>query len=200
MPVVVRRQGGDMPVVKRQSDVRGFLASSLAGGLGSPPASLFSDAHTGIKLRPLLVPPSPTTGASSHPVHLHPDWILQAPFRKLLSTEGFFWEFPGGLVLKDPALSLLWLRSLPQCGFNPWLRKFRMPWQGQKKKKVPFGCGSGPLTWQEAGSPEVCPFPLCCLQPPSWAGGRWISIHSLPLSLSHTHTGIESCFCSSLAV
>ena len=35
-------------------------------------------------------------------------------------------EFPGGLVVKDPALLVLWLRSNPR----PW--KFRM--QGPKKK------------------------------------------------------------------
>ena len=29
--------------------------------------------------------------------------------------------------VKDPALSLLWLRSLRWCGFSPWLRKFHMP-------------------------------------------------------------------------
>lgn len=31
-------------------------------------------------------------------------------------------EFPGGLVIKDPALSLLWL------GFSLWPRNFWMPW------------------------------------------------------------------------
>ena len=189
MPVVVRRQGGDMPVVKRQSDVRGFLASCLAGGLGSPPASLFSDAHTGTKLRPLFVPPSPTTGASSHPVHLHPDWILQAPSRKLLSTEGFFWEFPGGLVLKDPALSLLWLRSLPQCGFNPWLRNFRMPWQGQKKKRFLLAVGQGLSPGRNLGALRSVPFPSAASSLlPGQVGDGSLSTLFLSLSLSHTHT------------
>ena len=32
------------------------------------------------------------------------------------------WEFPGGLVVKDPALSLL------ECKFNPCLRNFHMLW------------------------------------------------------------------------
>ena len=31
------------------------------------------------------------------------------------------WEFPGGLVFKDRALLLLWLR------FDPWPRNFHMP-------------------------------------------------------------------------
>ena len=41
-------------------------------------------------------------------------------------------EFPGGLAVKDPALSLLW------CGFDPWPRNFYMPrvWPKKKKKKV----------------------------------------------------------------
>ena len=37
--------------------------------------------------------------------------------------------FPGGLMVKDPALSLLWL------GFDPWPGNFRMPGAAEKKKK-----------------------------------------------------------------
>lgn len=37
-------------------------------------------------------------------------------------------EFPGGLAVKDLAMSLLCL------GFNPWLQNFHIP-QGQGKKK-----------------------------------------------------------------
>jgi len=33
-------------------------------------------------------------------------------------------EFPNGLVVKDLALSLLWLRSLWWCAFNSWPRNF----------------------------------------------------------------------------
>ena len=41
----------------------------------------------------------------------------------------FEFEFPGGLVVKDLALSLL-------CpGFKPWPRNFCMPWVWPKKKK-----------------------------------------------------------------
>ena len=40
-----------------------------------------------------------------------------------------FTEFPGGLVLKDPALSLLWRR------FDPWPRNFCMPQARSKRKK-----------------------------------------------------------------
>ena len=38
-------------------------------------------------------------------------------------------EFPGGLVVKDLALSLLWL------GFYPWPVNFYMSWVQPKKKK-----------------------------------------------------------------
>ena len=36
--------------------------------------------------------------------------------------------------VKDPVLSLLWLGSLPWCGFNPWPNNFCMPWVPPKKK------------------------------------------------------------------
>ena len=41
-------------------------------------------------------------------------------------------EFPGGLVIKDLALSLLW------CGFSPWPGNFRMSWAQHppQKKKI----------------------------------------------------------------
>ena len=32
------------------------------------------------------------------------------------------WEFPGGLAVKDLALSLLWLMLLLWCSFNPYPR------------------------------------------------------------------------------
>ena len=38
------------------------------------------------------------------------------------------WEFPGDLVVKYLALSLLWLR------FNPCPRSFHMPWDTVKKE------------------------------------------------------------------
>ena len=38
-------------------------------------------------------------------------------------------EFPGGLVVKESVLSLLWL------GFDPWPRNFHMVPAGSKKKK-----------------------------------------------------------------
>ena len=37
-------------------------------------------------------------------------------------------EFPGGLAVKDPALSLMWLR------FHPWPRNFHRLWVGPPKK------------------------------------------------------------------
>ena len=36
-------------------------------------------------------------------------------------------EFPGGLLVKDPALYLLWYR------FDPWPGNFCMPWAWPKK-------------------------------------------------------------------
>ena len=36
-------------------------------------------------------------------------------------------KVPGGLVVKDLALSLLWLQSLLWLGLNPWPRNFHMP-------------------------------------------------------------------------
>ena len=45
-------------------------------------------------------------------------------------------EFPGGLAVKDLALTLLWLRLLLWCRFDPWPGNFHMLWvQPQKKKK-----------------------------------------------------------------
>ena len=44
-------------------------------------------------------------------------------------------EFPGGLVVKDLMLSLLWLRSLPWCGFDPWPENFHMPLVWSKKEE-----------------------------------------------------------------
>ena len=37
--------------------------------------------------------------------------------------------------VKDPALSLLWLRLQLWCGFNPWPRNFCMPWVSLKRKE-----------------------------------------------------------------
>ena len=44
-------------------------------------------------------------------------------------------EFYGSLAIKDPALSLLWLKSLQWCRFNPWPRNFCMTQKKKKKKK-----------------------------------------------------------------
>ena len=38
-------------------------------------------------------------------------------------------EFPGGLAVKNLALSLLW------CGLDPWPGNFHMPWVQQKRRK-----------------------------------------------------------------
>ena len=65
----------------------------------------------------------------------------------------------------------------------------------------PLAESQGLAARQEPEDPVICPFSLC-LQPPSWAGGRRTSVS---VSVSHTHTytqahsGVESCFCPSLA-
>ena len=51
------------------------------------------------------------------------------------ATEKERQEFPGGLAVEDPALSLLWLGSPQGQGFNPWLGNFCMPRAQPKKKK-----------------------------------------------------------------
>ena len=43
-------------------------------------------------------------------------------------------EFPGGLMVKDLALSLLWHRSLRWWEFDPWSQNFCMPWVWEKKQ------------------------------------------------------------------
>ena len=59
-------------------------------------------------------------------------------------------DFPGGLEVKDLALSLLWLGSDPLgVGSGTWHRKFCMPgaWQKKKKKKKNF-CAKLVRLWE----------------------------------------------------
>ena len=57
--------------------------------------------------------------------------VLQVAIKKNL-----FKEFPGGLVVKDPALSLLQRRPLLyKCGFNPWKFTHATGVAPKKKKK-----------------------------------------------------------------
>lgn len=44
-------------------------------------------------------------------------------------------EFPGGLTVKDLAISLLWLRALLWHGLETWSRNYCMSWPIQKRKK-----------------------------------------------------------------
>ena len=53
----------------------------------------------------------------------------------LLFLKLSFQEFPGGLVVKDPVLSLWWLGSLMRCGFDSWPGNFCILYVQQKKKK-----------------------------------------------------------------
>ena len=60
-----------------------------------------------------------------------PNPFDQCPYKKVAG-----WEFPGGLVGKDLALSLLWLGSLLWRGeFDPWAGNFHMPQVWPKKSK-----------------------------------------------------------------
>ena len=56
-------------------------------------------------------------------------WSCGSSFVKVIVE-----EFPGGLVVKDLALSLLWLRSPLWHRFDPWPGKFHIL-SGQPKKK-----------------------------------------------------------------
>ena len=49
--------------------------------------------------------------------------------KKLFPAKEPVQEFPGGLLVKDSTLSLLWL------GFDPWPGNFSIPWVWPKKKK-----------------------------------------------------------------
>ena len=55
-------------------------------------------------------------------------------------------EFPGGLVVKDLALSLLWLRSLLWSDFDPWPGDFHMLQAQLKKAKSRMAPLLGPLS------------------------------------------------------
>ena len=50
--------------------------------------------------------------------------LLHTP---ITSVKFSFQEFPGGLAVKDPTLSLLWHRS------DPWPMNFHKPWMWPKK-------------------------------------------------------------------
>ena len=51
-------------------------------------------------------------------------------------TKSHMEEFPGGLVVKEPAFLLMWLRSLLWLWFNPWPGNSYMMW-AQPKRKSP---------------------------------------------------------------
>ena len=50
--------------------------------------------------------------------------------------------------VKDPKLSLQWLKLLLWQGFDPWLRNFHMPWVPEKKKKKKLGLSIFLLTFE----------------------------------------------------
>ena len=41
-------------------------------------------------------------------------------------------EFPGGLEVQRSGVSLLWLRTVLWCGFDPWPGNFCMLWGGME--------------------------------------------------------------------
>ena len=57
--------------------------------------------------------------------------------------------------VKDPALSLLWIRSLLWHGFNLWPRKFYMPQVQPKKKKKKKKENPDPWTAKGLGQRET---------------------------------------------
>ena len=79
------------------------------------------------------------------PVGLYYQTMMIITTKLLQNTEGlqlrpffffffviYFEEFPGAQQVKDLTLSLLWLKSLLWCKFNPWQGDFCKP-QGQPK-------------------------------------------------------------------
>ena len=60
---------------------------------------------------------------------LHTQYIAHCLISSWCLQKIMVQEFPGGLVIKDSVLSLLWL------SFDSWPRNFHMPW-AQPKKKV----------------------------------------------------------------
>ena len=51
-------------------------------------------------------------------IHSSPTSCWHSPLKKIPE------KFPGGLAVKDLALSLLWFRLLLRCGFDSWLRSY----------------------------------------------------------------------------
>ena len=84
-----------------------------------------------------------------------------SPWRQgLVWVKEASWEFPGGLVVKDLALSLLWLRSLL------WPGIFHMPWVWPEEKGIlnawclrklqnnPGRAQQAPQTWLSPSTPS----------------------------------------------
>ena len=66
-------------------------------------------------------------------------------------------------MLKDLALSLLWLWSLLWLRFHPWPWNFHVPWT-QLKKKSGIVCCEEPLPTATSGASLTLTFPLA----PAW--------------------------------
>ena len=67
-------------------------------------------------------------------IRIHPTGERQWG-QRVSSARVAFEESSGGLAVKDPVLSLLWLRSLLWHGFQPWTKNFHMPQALPEKKK-----------------------------------------------------------------
>ena len=77
-------------------------------------------------------------GASTPASHLrksnHPPGFNRPPFCRCLPRVKTSGSPPVAQGLKELVLSLLWLRSLLQHGFDPWPRNFCMPWAQPNKQ------------------------------------------------------------------
>ena len=63
-------------------------------------------------------------------------WTVITVTLKKKPTKHLNWEFPSGLEVKDPALSLLWLWSLLGHRFNPWPGELLHVTGAAKKEKI----------------------------------------------------------------
>ena len=87
---------------------------------------------TGCRAEPANAQPGKTLSKSTELTH---SFCRHLKLKDLKSATEL--EFPGGLVVKDLALSLQWLRSLLRHGFYPWPKNLCIP-MAKKKKLLLF--------------------------------------------------------------
>ena len=78
--------------------------------------------------------------------------------------------------VKDPALSLLWLRLLLCCRFHPWLRNVHMMWVGPRYIYKTFSSGMhvGSPSFNLTGEMRA---PSSCSPPPPPHGDAELETH-----------------------